>query len=108
MRPSLTKVRWNKTPDQATTFTHMCLVVTTPDMGANYLVDVGFGGIGPMAPVCVDTPVASQQVDGAYRVVPVPDDQLLLQGNFNNYRGMWIATQSTKLCWYGVLCPKCA
>ena len=81
----------------------MCLVVTTPDTGTNYLVDVGFGGIGPMAPVCVDTPAATQQVDGAYRVVPVSDDQPLLQGNHNNYRGVKLSDVMFPTCAFCVV-----
>lgn len=66
----------------------MVLVITVPATSASYLVDVGFGGVGPMAPLCVDTGDAHAQVDGAYRIVSVDDREPLLNGHYNNYRAL--------------------
>jgi arylamine N-acetyltransferase len=70
VQPLLARVRWNKAADAQTTFTHMVLRVTWPlqsDDDASqaaaaaaapssssspaYLVDVAFGGIGPLSPL---------------------------------------------------------
>jgi len=68
VQPLLARVRWNKAADAQTTFTHVVLRVTWPlqsDDDASqaaaaapssssspaYLVDVAFGGIGPLSPL---------------------------------------------------------
>ncbi len=72
--PVLSKVRWNKTPEQDTTYTHVAVVVTPsagPEAGWKYLVDVGFGGIGSMYPLRLDVSEPQPTPDGGvYRVVP--------------------------------------
>jgi hypothetical protein len=72
VEPLLARVRWNKAADALTTFTHMALRVkwsqrddppsaeaAAADSGAvawspSYLVDVGFGGIGPLTPIVLE------------------------------------------------------
>ena len=58
VEPLLARVRWNKAADTTTTFTHMALRVTCPPASGGdesaprcFLVDVGFGGIGPLSPL---------------------------------------------------------
>jgi N-hydroxyarylamine O-acetyltransferase len=46
-------IRYNKPEDLVTTFTHMLLCVKVE--GAEFLVDVGFGGIGSLVPLRLDT-----------------------------------------------------
>jgi N-hydroxyarylamine O-acetyltransferase len=69
VQPLLARVRWNKSPDELTTFTHMLLRVSwlqddeaattsivpasSPPSTPTYLVDVGFGGIGPLWPLAL-------------------------------------------------------
>ena len=85
--PLLCRVRWGKAADQPTTYTHMALRVTLgagcggPDgeggqggegEGAAFLVDVGFGGVGPLAPLRLDGAAGAPQEplagDGRYRL----------------------------------------
>ena len=54
--PMLARVRWNKTADAQTTFTHMVLYVGLGGGAPHeFLVDVGFGGIGSLAPLRLGT-----------------------------------------------------
>ena len=64
--PLLCKVRWNKAPDEHTTFTHVALAVTLPD-GARYLADVGFAGTNSIAPLLLGSDEPQRLVDGVYR-----------------------------------------
>jgi N-hydroxyarylamine O-acetyltransferase len=68
--PLLARVRWMKPDDVRTTFTHMVLIVRIPGVEGEYLVDVGFGGIGPLSPIRVDITEPQQSIEGQYRVVP--------------------------------------
>jgi N-hydroxyarylamine O-acetyltransferase len=88
--PMLARVRWKRPPGSVTAYTHIVLVVGIPsgqdegeDGGSGsgsgsvsgsgsgssleYLVDVGFGGIGSTAPLCIniDTP---QYTEATYRI----------------------------------------
>ena len=58
--PMLCRVRWNKAPDEQTTFTHVALAVKVGGNGSadggmprTYLADVGFAGTNSIAPVRV-------------------------------------------------------
>jgi N-hydroxyarylamine O-acetyltransferase len=51
--PLLCRVRWNKAPNEQTTFTHIALKVVIDEVP--YLVDVGFGGVGSIAPLRINT-----------------------------------------------------
>lgn len=108
VHPVLARVRWNRAADVKTTFTHMGLIVhvrddASQDLPASstasemtcaasddisacgpiahhsaYLVDVGFGGIGPMAPLRIgadgsaDAVNGQRMADGIYRVIRAP------------------------------------
>jgi N-hydroxyarylamine O-acetyltransferase len=108
VHPVLARVRWNRAADVKTTFTHMGLIVHVRDDASHgasssatssdnacaaiedttacgpiahhsaYLVDVGFGGIGPMAPLRIgadgsaDALNGQRMADGVYRVIRAP------------------------------------
>lgn len=50
--PSISRVRWQTDPSQATPASHMVLVVTVD--GEDYLADVGFGGLGLIEPISLE------------------------------------------------------
>lgn len=64
--PLLCRVRWNKAPDEQTTYTHIALKVVIDEVP--YLVDVGFGGIGSINPVRMDRQEPQEMPDGVYRL----------------------------------------
>jgi N-hydroxyarylamine O-acetyltransferase len=80
VKPVLARVRWNRPKHVDTTFTHVILIVDVKDNNVDdqYLVDVGFGGIGSNAPIQINTE-APQQTDGLYRIASVEDNYLMLQ-----------------------------
>lgn len=95
--PMLARVRWNKAPDAITTFTHIVLIVKLPQSNSDtndneYLVDVGFGGIGSISPLKVGTEDA-QQTDGLYRVLKQPNNYRLLQWH---HKEMWLDLYTIK------------
>jgi arylamine N-acetyltransferase len=111
VRPVLARVRWNKRPDESTTFTHLALLVRLPSSssssgdaevqggGDEYLIDVGFGGIGPMAPLLASSE-PSQMADGRYRVVDAP---VVVGGDHAaNYRALQFELNGvwTDLYWF--------
>lgn len=79
VQPLLARVRWNKAADVATAFTHMVLRVQCPqdsetDASRNsvlsYLVDVAFGGIGPLSPLVLGQgPKVQTDTEGCNYVV---------------------------------------
>ena len=88
VRPLLCRVRWGKTDDQISAFTHVALAVSFPDIAVNteYLVDVGFAGTNSVAPVLLkQTPEGQPQTlpEGQFRVVPISSHD----GN-GNYTGL--------------------
>jgi N-hydroxyarylamine O-acetyltransferase len=70
VEPMLARVRWMKPDNVRTTYTHMVLIVRVPGVEGDYLVDVGFGGIGPLSPIRVDITEPQQALDNKYRVLP--------------------------------------
>lgn len=67
--PLLCRVRWNKTADQETPFTHMALKVKLDD-GRKYLADVGFGGTNSIAPLQLGKDSEpQQQPEGLFRTI---------------------------------------
>jgi len=66
---ALTRVRWGRTPDETTPFTHVILLVDGCDF-SNYLVDVGFGSNNCPEPIALGHDMETQvRVDGVYRTV---------------------------------------
>jgi len=65
--PMLCRVRWNKAPDEHTTFTHVALAVKLDE--ANYLADVGFAGTNSIAPVLLGTEEPQKLPEGFFRTV---------------------------------------
>ena len=51
--PHLARVRWQVAPDAATPLTHMVLRVVVD--GRPWLADAGFGGVGLVSPIALDT-----------------------------------------------------
>ena len=67
--PLLCRVRWNKTADQETPFTHMALKVKLDD-GRKYLADVGFAGTNSIAPLQLGKDSEpQQQPEGLFRTI---------------------------------------
>ncbi len=70
--PMLCRVRWMKTPDAQTPYTHLVLVIRFEGGKQHYLVDVGFGGIGSLVPLPIIADAAGAETrcaDGTYRFV---------------------------------------
>ena len=57
--------------------THMALQVTFD--GGEYLVDVGFGGLAPLAPLHLHSSAAQPAGSGLYRFAELPEGELMLQ-----------------------------
>lgn len=72
----LARVRWNRPADAPLgPRTHMALRVRLG--GVPWLVDAGFGGCVPTAPLRLDTAETQPTPHDSYRVVPMGDDLLL-------------------------------
>eukprot|EP00802_Teleaulax_amphioxeia_P015436 Tamp_15526.p1 GENE.Tamp_15526~~Tamp_15526.p1 ORF type:complete len:352 (+),score=75.89 Tamp_15526:313-1368(+) len=74
--PMLCRVRWNKAPDEQTTFTHVALAVKVGGNGSadggmprTYLADVGFAGTNSIAPVLLGTSEPQQMPEGLFRTM---------------------------------------
>jgi len=91
--PLLCRVRFMKSPQTATAFTHLALRVDLPGGGAgngvkkSYLVDAGFGGAASNSPLELVSPDSSppssppgsppqHTMDGTYRFLPFEDAKL--------------------------------
>jgi len=73
------KVRWNKQPDQLSTYTHNHLIVTISPT-EHWLVDVGFAGTNSVAPIRLDNLGEVQVVpEGSFRVIRDGHNWLHLQ-----------------------------
>ena len=63
------KVRWNKQPEQLSTYTHNFLTVSLSE-SENYIVDVGFAGTNSVAPIRFDNLNEPQKCpEGTFRVI---------------------------------------
>jgi N-hydroxyarylamine O-acetyltransferase len=71
--------------------THMALRVVIDSRG--WLVDVGFGGDGPLLPVPLEGEM-SEQPDGAYRAEPERDGFCVLR---RRWRGVWLDLYAVSL-----------
>ncbi len=71
------RVRAGVPADVATPRTHMALQVSVA--GGEYLVDVGFGGLAPLAPLALHTAAEQVAGSGRYRLIEQPDGDLLMQ-----------------------------
>ena len=81
VRPFLSRVRWGaKVP--ITPLTHIVLGVTIPSTNVEYLVDVGFGGLGSNIPLRIDTEEI-QSTDEKYRILPQDDNYYKVQWYLN-------------------------
>lgn len=74
--PMLCRVRWNKKPDEHTTFTHVALAVKLGGEGSadggtarTYLADVGFAGTNSIAPVLLGSDEIQALPEGLFRTV---------------------------------------
>lgn len=65
--PMLARVRWQAPQDLVTPLSHMILKVDTAE-GA-YLADVGFGGIGLIEPIAIDSPEIQHQAYEPRRII---------------------------------------
>ena len=57
--------------------THMALQVSVA--GGEYLVDVGFGGLAPLAPLALNSAAEQPAGSGVYRFIEQPQGELLMQ-----------------------------
>lgn len=78
--PLIARVRWQVPPDVGTGRTHMVLRVDVA--GRAYLVDVGFGSIGPTAPLRLDTTDAQPTPHEPRRIVPLGSGEMMHQIGF--------------------------
>ena len=69
------RVRAGVPDDVLTGRTHMALRVMID--GVDHLADVAFGGLAPLAPIRLDSRDEQAAAGGVYRLVDVPDGQLL-------------------------------
>jgi N-hydroxyarylamine O-acetyltransferase len=69
--PMLARVRWMAPFEAHTPYDHVTLVVRVPNTEGEFLVDAGFGGLQPLAPLRADLVDQPQTVYGnEYQLVP--------------------------------------
>ncbi|BBY18362.1 arylamine N-acetyltransferase family protein [Mycolicibacterium litorale] len=80
------RVVWMRDEDTLPAQTHQLLAVTVPDVAGRFLVDVGFGGQTPSAPLRFDTGVEQATRHEPYRIREHRDGQVLEA----HIRGAWL------------------
>jgi N-hydroxyarylamine O-acetyltransferase len=75
------RVIWNRAEEDMTSRGHMLLLVETGD--EKWICDVGFGGLGPTAPLLLRTGVRQDTPHESYRLITTGED-FILQSNIRN------------------------
>ena len=98
--PMLCRVRWNKAPDEQTTWTHIALGVNLGGEGSTdggpartYLADVGFAGTNSIAPVLLGSDEPQALPEGLFRTVRNGIGDTTLQWQIkDSWRDLYVST----------------